>query len=410
MNIVIIGAVWPEITSSAAGLRHQNLIDFFLKENWKVTYLSSSKTNEHTEHLNQQGVKTLPIELNCSSFNDIIKNISPDVVIFDRFITEEQFGWRVHQVCPNCVHILDTQDLHFLRNCRKKALELNTSLDDIASAKISFDMDFTYRELASILRSDLCLMISDFEYDLLINQFKIPKEILTLLRFSYDNIAEQPSFEQRNHYSMIGNFRHAPNADSIHWFSKEIWPNIRKQLPTAEVHIYGAYPPKEFTSMSNPDIGFLVKGWTPNQMETLKKYRVNLAPLRFGAGIKGKISDSWFAGTPSVTTQIGAEGMYENLPFGGEITNCSNEFIQKAVSIYQNSNQWSLLQKNGFDILKNLYNFETNKNSIIRAIVDLKNNIKSFRHKNIYRNILFHHTLQSSKYLSKWIEEKNKLK
>ncbi|MBC7494457.1 MAG: glycosyltransferase, partial [Flavobacterium sp.] len=154
-KLLVIGFVWPEPKSSAAGNRMLQLIFMFQEMNYKVTFASAAQNLEFSEDLNNYNVTAAPILLNDSSFDIFCKNLQPDVVLFDRFLTEEQFGWRVTLVCKNAIKILDTEDLHSLRLCRQKAVIENKKFD-IADM---IQSDIAKREMASIYRCDLSLMV-----------------------------------------------------------------------------------------------------------------------------------------------------------------------------------------------------------------------------------------------------------
>ena len=121
---------------------------------------------------------------------------------------------------------------------------------------------------------------------------------------------------------------------------QKIWPIIRKKIPDAELHIYGSYPPKKATQLNNSKSGFLIKGWAEDAFDMLANARVCLAPLRFGAGIKGKLIDSMQVGTPNVTTDIGAEGMAGSFSWPGIIANDVNSIATAAIELYQNEKLW----------------------------------------------------------------------
>lgn len=183
-TILIIGAVWVEPNSSAAGSRMMQLIELFLKENYRIVFVSTAQKNENAVDLSQIGVDEIQIELNNSSFDDFIKNLQPTIVVFDRFMIEEQFGWRVAENCPKALRILDTEDLHFLRKVRHQQLKKREEFSNDALLKA----DDTKREIAAILRCDLSLIISTYEMDLLTSVFKIDGKILYHLPFLYHRI------------------------------------------------------------------------------------------------------------------------------------------------------------------------------------------------------------------------------
>ena len=148
------------------------------------------------------------------------------------------------------------------------------------------------------------------------------------------------SFEDRKHFTMIGNFMHAPNVDAVLLLKRTIWKQIRAALPIAELHIYGAYAPQQILELHNLKEGFLIKGYAKSSEEIVRKSRVVLAPLQFGAGIKGKLTEAMLCGTPSVTTTIGAEGMHADFSWNGFITDDLNDFAQKAVQLYLDASIW----------------------------------------------------------------------
>jgi glycosyltransferase involved in cell wall biosynthesis len=193
------------------------------------------------------------------------------------------------------------------------------------------------------------------------------------------------------------------------YLKETIWPLIRKQLPKAEMHVYGSYVTAKATQLHNVSDGFLIKGRAENAKNEIKKARVLLAPLRFGAGIKGKLTDSMECGTPSVTTSIGAEGMSGNLEWNGIITDAVLEFASAAVLLYFDEKKWKTAQSNGIKIINSRYNKIVFGKLFIEKITTTQTNLENHRLANFIGELLQHQTLKSTKYMSKWIEEKNKI-
>lgn len=407
-HILIIGKVWPEPSSSAAGSRTLQLINLFLEQNWQVSFACAASESDYSFDLKSLGISTLHIVLNDSSFDDLVKNMQPHMVLFDRFTSEEQFGWRVAQNCPNALRILDTIDLHCLRLARQEAIKQNRDF-----SLLDLNSDFAKREIASIYRCDVSLMISDYEMDLLINHFKIDNSLLHYVPFLLDPILiknnQWPSFSEREHFLSIGNFLHEPNWDAVLFLKQFIWPLIRKQLPKAEIHIYGAYPSKKVFDLNNLKEGFLIKGRADSLERVMKKTKVCLAPLRFGAGIKGKLIDAMQFGVPSVTTDIGAEAMHGEFPWNGIIANQPHKFAEAAVELYTNEIKWQQAGENGAQILNNFFLKSNHSDLLIDKLLILKNQLKSHRLSNFIGEMLMHHTVMGTKYMSLWIEAKNKL-
>ncbi|HKO78075.1 MAG TPA: glycosyltransferase [Flavobacterium sp.] len=410
-TLLIIGFVWPEPNSSAAGGRMLQLITQFQQQGYSITFASPAMDSDFMVDLTPLNVDKKSITLNCSSFDVFVKELNPTVVLFDRFMIEEQFGWRVAENCPNALRILDTEDLHCLRLARQKAFKAHC---EFALADLLKE-DIAKREIASILRCDLSLMISEFEMELLKTTFKIDEKLLYYLPFLLVPISEKtfeklPSFEERNDFIFIGNFLHEPNWNAVQYLKKTIWPLLRKQLPDANLHVYGAYPSQKVLQLHQPKEGFHIKGRAADANEVVQNARIVLAPLRFGAGIKGKLIEAMQCGTPSITTTIGAESMQGNLPWNGFVTDDVNKFIEVAVQLYQDKNLWTAAQQNGIAIINQRYSKEQFENDFAAKIQFLLSNLPQHRLDNFFGALLQHHTLNSTKYMSRWIEIKNSKK
>lgn len=405
IKVLVIGYVWPEPDSSAAGSHILSIMRQFILQGWKVEFATPAKASEHMVDLSIENISSKSIILNCDSFDEYLSVYKPDIVMFDRFMMEEQFGWRVDKTCPDALKILDTEDLQCLRHARhqalkaKRELQLNDLFNDIAK-----------REIAAILRCDISLIISSYEIKLLKNTFNVNSSLLHHLPFMIEIPTSPPkdlSFSERRNFMMIGNFRHAPNWDAV-LYLQEIWPLIRNKIPDAQCHIYGSYPTPKALALNNPKTGFLVKGWVKNSREALQQARVCLAPLRFGAGLKGKLIDAMQMQTPSITTNIGSEGMHNNEEWPGAIENDSVKFAAAAVHLYTNKQAWLAAQKKCQGLLEANFDSSFLGPELISKIIKTKEQIQQHRLNNFTGAMLKHHTMMSTKYMSQWIAEKNK--
>ncbi|WP_130734638.1 glycosyltransferase [Flavobacterium sp. J27] len=405
-HLVIIGTVWPEPNSTAAGSRMLQLIALFQKEEYRISFLSSAKQSEFSFPLESQHIDTHFIQLNHDSFDNLIQSLQPSIVLFDRFMMEEQYGWRVAEHCPKTVRILDTEDLHFLRKARETAYKQNRALvfDDYLS-------DVFKRELASIYRCDLSLIISEFEMELLTETFQVNTSILHYLPFLVKPISETwlnqlPSFSNRNHFISIGNFLHEPNWQTVLQL-KKCWKSIKKALPEAELHIYGSYITEKAKQLHQEKDGFLIKGRVDEVATVFNRSKVLLAPIPYGAGLKGKLLESMQWGLPNVTSKIGAEGMSGSLNWNGYITSTEEEFVQKAITLYQNEEVWQQAQSNGITIINTRFEKSLFETEFITKINELIVDLNNHRNQNFLGQVLQHQSLQSTKYMSKWIALKN---
>ena len=408
-HILFIGSVWPEPASSAGGSRTVQLMELFLSREWKITFASTAANSPYMIDFSAWNVSKVSVLLNDASFDTFISELQPDVVVFDKFMVEEQFGWKVAFYCPKALRILDTIDLHCLRIARQKALKENRYFSETDL----LEEEVTKREIASIFRSDISLIISDVEMNLLLNQFHVNSELLHYVPFLLKPIEDEQvgawaTFEDRMHFITIGNFLHEPNWNAVLYLKQEIWPLIKKELPEAALHVYGSYCSSKAEALHAPKDRFFIMGRAEDAQQVVAMAKVCLAPLRFGAGIKGKLVEAMQCGTPSVTTPIGSEGMHGNLEWNGFIANDSSSFAEAAIQLYTDKKLWQRSQKNGIRIINEFYPERKLGEELINRILLVKQQLNKHRLKNFMGAMLLHHTMNSTKYLSKWIEEKNR--
>lgn len=374
-KILFIGLVWPEPNSSAAGWRILQLVKLFGAD-YEVHFASAASKSEYSYNLQSIGVHEHEILLNDSSFDAFIVELAPSVVIFDRFMVEEQYGWRVAEFCPSALRIVDTEDLHFVRLARQEAFKKGSSVDFYsATAK---------REVASILRSDLSLIISRSEMDLLQNQFGVSADRLYYIPFQEELIDELhiqrlPSYEDRLNYMFIGNFIHEPNWRTVEILKKEIWPILRKKNPQAELHIYGAYATDKVLQLHNEREKFFIKGRALHARDTISWYKVLLGPIPFGAGTKGKFVDAMYAGTPSMSSVVGAEDMNIRGEWNGFIENDVEQFVEKAHQLYTDELTWSSAQRVGFDIFNTRFSDTSYSANLLSWVSDALKRVQEIR-------------------------------
>ncbi|MDP4945367.1 MAG: glycosyltransferase family 4 protein [Alishewanella sp.] len=405
--LVIIGYVWPEPNSSAAGSRMLSLLQLFQQQGWQVIFASAAEKSPHRFALESIGVTEQSIALNDSSFDQWIAELQPAAVLFDRFMLEEQFGWRVAEACPEALRLLDMEDVHALRHARHEAVKQQRPLQ-----LADLNNELAMREVAAIYRCDLTLVISEYELQLLQQHYQLPANLMAYCPFwQTEPVASAPGFAERQHFISIGNFRHAPNWDAVLWLKQQLWPQIRAQLPQAELHIYGAYPPPKATALHNAREGFLVKGWVDNAEQVMRQARVCLAPLRFGAGLKGKLLQAMQCGTPSVTTPIGAEGMTIDSGWAGQIAQTSSEQAAAACQLYQDAAAWQSAQQQGFHILATRFDSDQAQyfwQRLQPLLVETALTRAERRASNFTGQMLQSHAYRSTRYMGQWIEAKNR--
>jgi hypothetical protein len=295
------------------------------------------------------------------------------------------------------LRVLDTSDLHCLRHAREQALK--------SGEVLKLRNEIALREIAAIYRSDLSLMISEFEMALLREEFGISESLLAYWPFSLELSDECVLFEDRKDFILIGSFLHPPNLDAARWSKAEIWPLIRQELPEAELHCYGSYGDRYAAELHDPKSGFYFKGRAEDALATMSLYRVNIAPLRYGAGLKGKVFDGFQTGTPTVMTPIAAEGICSNLDWGHA---AAEDFAAAALQLYREPEAWRIRQFEERALCRERFDsahWLSRLVSIIQRVVDEK---VQRRKQNFIGQMLRHHQHRSTEFMSRWIEYKNK--
>jgi len=404
-KLLIIGYIWPEPHRTAAGYRMLQLIDLFIDKQYAVVFCSAAKIKStSSSSLEERAIPMIPIALNDDGFDQMIATEMPDIVLYDRFLIEEQFGWRVRRVVPEALQILDTEDLHFLRDARKNKVENAVSLES------GFKSVLAVREISSILRVDVSLIISTFEMQLLQTQFQIDSASLLYLPFLIKKAevenrrAGAVPFESRKDFCTIGNLKHAPNLDAVRQLKHTLWPLIKEQLPEAQLYIYGSNAPREVLEMHDPSSGFHIKGHAVSVDEVLSKHKVLLAPLRYGAGLKGKLFDAMKNGIPSVMTPVAAEAMFSTAIIPGAIHPLGMEFAMAAVHMRTDPIHWSRYQHNGFQILQEDYEESAFAKALFSKIQNYTGTSKTAP--SFVQQMLSHHADAHFKFMSYWINSK----
>ena len=270
------------------------------------------------------------------------------------------------------------------------------------------------REMVSMHRSDLSLVVSDVELSYAQKYYGIPINQLMYLPILSSRLFEP--FEPLNNdmstnACFIGNFKHIPNRDAVHFLRYQLWPHINKALSgqgdaNSECHIYGAYMDAKMERLHNPSIGFHMKGRVDDVYSTMAGYGVLLAPLRFGAGVKGKILDAISMELPVVTTPTGSEGLsvhLDGVDFPGYVAKTVEEFKQSAVKCLSTSaqNRWNFP-----DHKKLVQRLDTEYgNAFIAQVNNLIEGKNGIQHP--IKLMLEQNSQLAHRYLSKYIQLKN---
>jgi len=347
---------WPFLVnpdSTTGSLRNWHLMLEMRRRGQHVVYVGQNERTEdaHLARLHASGVEvqTHRMGLERGLVSKLVAEHSISAVLLSFGISEERYGYLYDQLDPNAVRIFDTVDLRFVRELRSAERDASSG----AVQAIEFDRlpQSAYEEIASMLRCDAVLLVSQAEQRMLVDGLRLPAERFHVVSTIHDPQDSIRPYGERDGFSFIGYGGHPPNVDSIEYIAASLWPHIRKQIADAKLHVYGFKLPKSVQALDDPAAGILVRGFVEDHRAAIGTSRVMLAPLRFGAGIKGKILESLAVGTPVVTTPVGAEGIDEEGRVLAVDTD-ARRLAERAVALYRREEEWSRASGNGLDLVR----------------------------------------------------------
>ncbi len=342
--ILIVEPLLPTFDQDSGSRRMFELIKLLLQLNWNVIFSAETKTQQEPYYsmLVNMGVWVLNKPAFQKSSKHVIKRVMPwvDVAWVCRPGMNRKYGRYVKKFGVRWIN--DTVDIHFLRE--ERALELGY----MGPNKKGKVRRRKRRELSLLREADTVIVVTNAEVELL-NDYGI-KDVAVIPNVHYPAKLAMPGFEDRQGICFIGGYRHLPNVDAARWLIKDIMPLVWENLPSVNVYLLGSLVTKEVTDLQSDNV--YVPGYIPDVSPYFLSSRVFVAPLRFGAGMKGKIGQSFEYGLPVVTTAIGAEGMGLTSRKNYLHAETAHDFAAAIVELYNNPALWSELSTAGFDALK----------------------------------------------------------
>lgn len=287
-----------------------------------------------------------------------------DVVVVFRLLAAERNLAAIRKYCPNAKLVFHTSDLHHLRELREAEL---VDSDDLRRAA----EETRKREMRIIQAADATIVHSSTEKELLEAELagEIRKSNIYLFSWAIDVPGTMTPFERRRDIAFIGGFQHQPNVDSVCWFANKIFPLIRQRLPEVVLHIVGSRPTPEVLALEGD--GIKVVGFVEDLREVLDRCRMSVVPMRYGAGIKGKIGTSLSYGVPCVATSIGAEGMDLTDGDGVLVADDPSDFADAVVQLYRDSELWNSCSRGALDFVRRNYSLEAGVNTVEPLLKDI---------------------------------------
>ncbi len=341
-QILIVDAWTPRPDHDSASLRLFNLIRMLVNEGAHVVFLPTDlhAAGDATDALRQLGVECwhAPFVRNLPAwFREHGKRF--DAILLCRHHAAAECLPLARRFASKARVIFDTVDLHYLRESRAAELNADATLAKAAEAT-------RRKELGLVRASDATLVVSPAERELLARE--CPGAKVEVLSNLHDVAGSGLPFAQRRDLVFVGGFRHPPNLDAAQWFGETIFPLVRARLPGVVFHCIGAEPPAAILRLAQQD-GIQVHGHVPDLVPFMEGARISVAPLRYGAGVKGKVNLSMAHGQPVVATPAAVEGMHLHEGEDVLVADDPQAFADAVVRLYQDEDLWRRLAANGLD-------------------------------------------------------------
>lgn len=348
---LIIDWKCPEVDKDSGSHRMDAIIQIMLKLGIDISFFSQAVDQEigYINRLRELGLSTyLGIDLAAKHLAEAGQCY--EYVIVSRPDTAEAFLPFIQLYCPKAKLIYDTVDLHYLR--MRRALRL-LSPDSEAEQKVLIASSEYYyaKEMIISRSSDKVIVVSDEEMQFLTDED--PELDIVTIPNIHTISGHTPGFGERKGLLFIGGFDHQPNKDAMIYFCKEIMPKIAEALDDILISIVGSNMPDEIYALEGKYIRAV--GYVEDLEPVLAKARVFVAPLRYGAGLKGKVGLSMAHGLPVVGTSIAAEGF--GLIDGKEmlITDDPLQLAEYTINLYRDQELWTRLSNEGKIFIRENY-------------------------------------------------------
>ncbi|WP_196137731.1 glycosyltransferase [Aliikangiella sp. G2MR2-5] len=355
-KLLIVDAIFPTPDQDAGSLTVWYYLKIFRNLGMDITFIPTNLNYSpgYVEQLQAIGVRCLyrPYVSNLEEyFLNVKENF--DIVMLYRVWEGGRLIELVKKKLPRAKIIFDTVDLHFVREEREAMLETK---EDVSRAKLVKAAQTKSRELYLLEAADTSIVVSYYEEKFLKKSFNIKNT--TVLPIILDVPGCKRGFDDRKDIAFIGGYQHTPNVDAVLYFFENIWAEVKRSIPGIKFYVIGSKPTKELLRLSEKDEDIIVTGFVEELDPYLDRLRLTIAPLRFGAGIKGKVGSSLSYGVPCITSKVASEGM--GLKNGRDIlmSSTDEEFVQNLLSAYSDKVLWEKLSTNGIQFVKENYSVE----------------------------------------------------
>ncbi len=349
-RILVLDHCTPTPDRDAGSITVLNILRLLLAQNYHVTFIAEDNylyMPGYTTDLQKLGVEVLYAPY-LASLPEYLKQSGSNfaaVMLFRPLVAERHLS-NIKRYCANAKIIYHASDLHFLRKSREAELENSTKKRSEVNALLAQELDF-------FRNSDVVIVHSTVEAEMLESEYSV-KNVHTF-PWAIDVIGTNTEISDRNHICFVGGYQHPPNVDAAIYFIQEVFPKLKQRLPDVCFYAVGSSPTEELKQLQSEDI--IVTDFVADISGFLNGIRVAVAPLRYGAGIKGKIGTTLSLGLPCVATEIAAEGMSLEHNSNILIADEPDDIVDEIVRLYTDEDLWNQLSTNGIEFAKKSFGF-----------------------------------------------------
>lgn len=343
-RVLVIDAVLPRPDRDSGSLRAFQILKLIREGGYGVDFLAERGVQDgpHLAALRDLGIRILPSARPAEAFRQAIRaGADYRAVIVCRYHLAEYWMPFIAAHLPRAKRILDTVDLHHLRESREAALRGNRRLQALAAST-------RRRELSAIAASDEAWVVSPEEVRLL--QSLGCQRPIRLVPNLHEPGAELPRFDGRSGLLFVGGAGHPPNVDAVRWLLQEILPGVHAARPDIQVHLVGAGLSAVVPDPLPP--GVVCHDHVPDLAPLFDAVRIGIAPLRFGAGVKGKVSQCLALGLPVVVTTCAAEGMHLAHGVNALVAEDAPAFAAEILRLHDDRTLWETLSRSGRQVIE----------------------------------------------------------
>lgn len=351
-RVLIVDATTPTPDQDSGSLRMVNLMRVLRAEGVAITFFADNRAfvERYTEELQQLGVEVLwhPFLADVPGwFAEHGRRF--DLIVLSRHYIAIQYVDLVRLHAPQARLVFDTVDLHYLREQREAELADRDDLRRQAAQTRDKELDL-------IQRSDITLVVSPVEQTLLASE--APGARVDILSNVHEVFGCRKPFEQRHDIVFMGGYQHTPNVDAVMWFADEVLPLIHAEEPGITFHVVGSKATDEVRALGERP-GIMFQGFVPDIEPFMDNCRLAVAPLRYGAGVKGKVNMSMSYGQPVVATPIAIEGMHAEPGMDVLVAQTPEDFAQAVLRAYRDRELWHRLSAGGLANVERHFGFES---------------------------------------------------